>query len=127
MSWHIFYKILKFCLVGFTGMVIDFGLTYLFKEKLKVDKFLANSIGFSAAATNNYYLNRIWTFESTNQNISKEYSLFVGFALIGLLINNSVIYVLNEKLNMNFYFSKVLAIVVTVVWNFGANFLFNFQ
>jgi len=120
-------KFLKFGVVGGSGLVIDFVITYLLKEKLKVHKFVANSIGFMAAATNNYFLNRIWTFESSSNNMAGEFSLFFFFSMIGLVINNSILYLLNEKLKINFYLSKLLAIGVTVVWNFGSNFLFNFK
>ena len=36
-----------------SGMVIDFSLTWLFKDVLHVNKFLANAIGFSAAVMSN--------------------------------------------------------------------------
>lgn len=123
----VFTKFLKFGVVGGSGLIIDFSATWLLKEKLGTHKLLANSIGFILAATSNYYLNRIWTFESTNEDLTTEFSLFLFFAVIGLAINNSILFILNEKLKIPFYFAKLLAIGVTVIWNFGSNFLFNFQ
>ena len=123
----VFTKFIKFGVVGGSGLVIDFSATWLLKEKLGTHKLVANSVGFILAATSNYYLNRIWTFESTNEDLTTEFSLFLFFAVIGLLINNTILYLLNEKLKVPFYFAKLLAIGVTVIWNFGSNFLFNFQ
>ena len=40
-------KMIKFGLVGLMGMVIDFGITWLCKEKLKWNKYVANSCGFT--------------------------------------------------------------------------------
>ena len=57
-------KFVKFCIVGFSGMVVDFGTTWLCKEKLGWNKYLSNSLGFVLAATNNYIWNRLWTFHS---------------------------------------------------------------
>lgn len=57
-------KFIKFCAVGGSGIIIDFGLTYMCKEMIKINRYLANAIGFITAATSNYVLNRIWTFES---------------------------------------------------------------
>ena len=57
-----FLQFIKFCVVGGTGVVVDFGITFLFKEKLKLNKYIANSLGFMAAASTNYLLNRWWTF-----------------------------------------------------------------
>jgi putative flippase GtrA len=120
-------KFIKFGVVGFSGMLIDFGITYLLKEKVKIHKYVANSLGFISAATNNYYLNRIWTFQSEDPQIMIQYTKFFIIALTGLGINNLVIWLLSDKLaSLNFYIAKFIAIVVVFVWNFTMNYLFTF-
>lgn len=49
-----FIKIVKFGLVGFSGLLIDFGTTYFFKEKLNSNKYLANAFGFCIAVISNF-------------------------------------------------------------------------
>lgn len=120
-------KLLKFGIVGCSGMIIDFGATYLCKEILKINKFLSNGIGFILAATSNYFINRIWTFNSQTEDIGIQYAQFMAVSVIGLGINSLVLYLLNEKLKWNFYFSKVIAIAITTIWNFFANLLFTFK
>jgi putative flippase GtrA len=122
-----FLKFLKFCVVGFSGMLIDFGVTWLMKEKLKINKYIANSCGFILAASSNYMLNRIWTFESHRMQIVSEYFSFVGISVIGLVLNNLIVYFLSDKLKWNFYLSKIFAIGVVILWNFGMNFMFTFH
>ena len=119
-------KFLKFCVVGVSGTVIDFGLTWLCKEIFKIPKFLANAIGFVVAATNNYILNRIWTWGSTNEQIGIEYTKFFFVSLIGLGLNTLILYIFNEKIKMNFYVSKVIATGFVMLWNFLANNYFTF-
>lgn len=123
---EVIFKFLKFGVVGASGVCIDFGITYLLKEKLNIHKLIANSCGFIIAATSNYFFNRVWTFESANQDITGEFGLFFTFSLIGLIINNSVLWLLNEKYYIKFYLAKLIAIGVTFLWNFGSNYLFNF-
>ena len=120
-------KFLKFCVVGLSGMVIDFSTTWLLKEKAKVNKYIANSTGFILAATSNYIWNRIWTFQSENSQIAVEYLSFILISVAGLGINNFVIYLLNDRLKINFYLSKLLAIGVVTVWNFLMNFIITFR
>ncbi|NMB52114.1 MAG: GtrA family protein [Bacteroidales bacterium] len=120
-------KFLKFCVVGLSGMVIDFSTTWLLKEKAKVNKYIANSTGFILAATSNYIWNRLWTFQSENDEIVVEYFSFILISVVGLGINNFVIYLLNDRLKINFYLSKLLAIGVVTVWNFLMNFLITFS
>ncbi len=119
-------KFLKFGLVGFSGLFVDFGLTYLFKEKFHIQKYVANAIGFMSAATSNYILNRIWTFQSENPNVAFEYTEFILISLIGLAINTLILWMLVSKWNMNFYLSKVFAIAVVTIWNFFANLMITF-
>ncbi|MDR3245829.1 MAG: GtrA family protein [Prevotellaceae bacterium] len=131
MSWFqinkiLILKFLKFCAVGFSGMVIDFVITWLLKEKLKANKYIANSCGFILAASSNYILNRIWTFKSKSE-MTSEYFLFVGIAVIGLLLNNIIVYILSDKLKWNFYLSKFIAVGIVTIWNFGMNFIFTFH
>lgn len=119
-------KFLKFCLVGFSGMVVDFGTTWLCKEKFGWNKYVSNSSGFILAATNNYLWNRLWTFQSTNTNIPVEYGKFFLISAIGLGINNLVVYLLHGKLKLNFYLAKIIAVAVVTIWNFAMNYLFTF-
>lgn len=119
-------RFLKFCAVGGSGVIVDFGITFLCKELLKLNKYVANSLGFICAATSNYILNRIWTFASHDPDVAGQYFRFIGFAVVGLLINNSVIWLLNGRLKWNFYMVKLLATGVITIWNFSMNYLFTF-
>lgn len=120
-------KFLKFGVVGTTGLFVDFGITYLCKEKLKWNKFVANSCGFSMAVINNYLLNRFWTFNSSNTQWQAEFGKFVLFSLVGLGLNNLLLYLFHNKLHIKFYVSKGMATVCVFVWNFLSNYFFTFR
>ena len=120
-------KFLKFGVVGFSGVFVDFGVTYLFKEIIKINKYVSNALGFICAATSNYILNRIWTFQSENADVATEYGKFMLVSAIGLGINSLTLYILTDKLKWNFYLSKIFAIGMATLWNFFANLLFTFK
>ena len=122
----LFLKFLKFCCVGFSGMIIDFGVTWILKEKARINRYISNTCGFILAASSNYLLNRIWTFESNNERVTVEYLMFFTVALAGLGINNLILWFLSDKMKLNFYLSKIFATGVVTLWNFGMNFLFTF-
>lgn len=126
LSEAFFLKFIKFGLVGFSGVFVDFGITFFCKEFLKIQKYLSNAIGFTIAATTNYMLNRIWTFESHNPNIVLEFSRFFVIALIGLGINSLIVWAMSGKLRVNFYLSKLVATVVVTAWNFLINAYYTF-
>ncbi len=120
-------KLLRFGLVGLSGMLLDFGLTLLFKEVFKVKKYISNSIGFTAAATSNFILNRVWTFSSSNPDIMFQFLKFFMISLLGLLLNNLTIYLFTDyKFKINFYISKGIATFLVFFWNFFMNYFFTF-
>jgi len=125
--WPLFYSAVKFAAVGLLGMGIDFFITWICKEKLQINKFIANGIGFSIAVVNNYIFNRIWTFSSKNPQVFQQFLYFLGISSIGLLLNTSFLYLFHQKLKLNFYLSKLLAIGIVFIWNFTANLLFTFS
>lgn len=120
------FKFLKFGIVGFSGVFIDFGTTYACKEWLKIQKYIANSIGFTVAASSNYLFNRIWTFKSQDPEIAREYIEFFIISLVGLGLTNLIVWMIHGKMKQNFYLSKLFAIAVVTIWNFLANYYITF-
>jgi len=123
----LFLKFIKFGVVGVSGVFVDFGITWLLRDKLKINQYYANSTGFMCAVVSNYILNRIWTFHSTDPSIVIQFGKFFIVALIGLGLNNGIIYLLNERRGMKFYPAKLIATGIVMIWNFGANYLFTFH
>jgi putative flippase GtrA len=119
-------KFLKFGIVGFSGVFVDFGITYIFKEWLKIQKYIANSCGFILAASSNYFFNRTWTFRSNNPDIATEYTEFIVISLVGLGIANLIVWLIHGKMKQNFYLSKLFAIGMVTIWNFFANYYITF-
>ena len=108
-------------------MLLDFAVTSLLKKKASLKNFLPNSDGFVLAAKKNNIWTRLWTFHSKNEDIPVEYLSFFIISLIGLGINNLTIYLLADRLKWNFYFSKLCATAVVMVWNFTMNLLVTFN
>lgn len=133
MEFHsLITKFIKFGIVGASGMVVHFGVLYLFKEVVGLNPFLANTIGFVTAATTNYILNRIWTFRSQEKQVAIEYLKFILVSVIGLGVNNGTMWITGKLLpdwfnDWRFYLIWVFAVGVTTLWNFFGNMLFTFR
>ena len=122
-----FIRFVKFGFVGFSGLIIDFGITWICKEKLKSNKYLANSIGFLFGVTNNYFLNRYFTYKNHNPNIFNQFISFLIIAIIGFGLNTLFLYLLQKKTEINFYVCKFLVTLIVFFWNFGANSFYTFK
>ena len=128
-------ELIKFSVVGGSGVFVDSALTYFLHEKIKLHRYVANTTGFMSAATTNYFLNRWWTFHSSNPQIEQEYTTFLLIAAAGLLINTAILHLFSERLNMSimpknkkyrFYVAKLIATAVVTLWNFFLNYYITF-
>jgi putative flippase GtrA len=120
-------KFFKFGLVGFSGLVIDFSVTWICKEKLLFNKYLSNSFGFLFGVVNNYFLNKYFTFHNNDNHVATQFLSFLIISIIGFLLNTSFLYLLQKNTKINFYVCKVIVTVIVFVWNFTANSLYTFK
>jgi putative flippase GtrA len=127
MNNELIWKFLKFGVVGGSGVFVDFGITWLLKERFKMNAYVANSTGFVCAVISNFVLNRIWTFQNHDPDVAVQFGKFAAIAAIGLLMNNGIIYLLTERFKTNFYVAKLIATGVVMIWNFWANITFTFK
>lgn len=116
-----FFHVVSFGIVGAAGMVIDFGITWLLREKCGMDGYVANSIGFLAAVCNNYLLNKYWTYGERSGITMKQLLSFALVSCIGLSLNSVWLYVLHRWLKVHFYWAKLIATALVFIWNFAAN------
>ena len=112
-------KIIKFSIVGGIATIIDFVFLYIFKEFLNIDVILANTLSFIISVTYNYIASITWVFD-TNKNKNKkiQFILFIIFSVVGLIINNVILYILTDKLNIYYLISKVIATIIVMIFNF---------
>ncbi len=138
MEWRpLITKFIKFAVVGASGAVIDFGLTALCKGIFGIPELLSNAIGFTVAATSNYFLNRVWTWRSTSKEVGIEYAKFFFVSLVGLGLNSLIVFLLKDisivprfvetNIDWDFWVAKIIATGIVMVWNFLANNLFTFR
>ena len=117
----------KFCTAGFIGVLINFSSTYFLKEVLRLNKYFSNSSGLFIALIINYFLNRIWSFEAIEKPIFIQFSKFILVITFSILFNHVIVYLCAQRLKLNFYLSKIIAIFIVLFWNFFMHLNFTFQ
>ena len=116
----------RFTAVGLLGVGINFGLTYIQKEGLKWNKYVANLIGFLIAISCNFILNRHWTFHAQEQALLPQIARFVIVAGTGALLNHYIVYSAHKYLKYNFYLAKIFAVGLVFIWNYILHSTFTF-
>ncbi|MGH3252861.1 MAG: GtrA family protein [Trebonia sp.] len=85
-------EILKFCVIGGLGTVIDLGGAAVLQGKYHVEPLAAKAVSVTLATLFTYLGSRFWTFkERENQSVGREAALFFVLNVVGLLIAEAVI------------------------------------
>ena len=112
-------QILKFGVVGFLAFLVDYSVLFILTEFVGVHYLVSGAISFSASVVFNYILSIIWVFEvKEDQNKIYQFIIFVILSVIGLLINQLIIWLLVEKLAIYYMIAKIVATAVVMVYNF---------
>jgi putative flippase GtrA len=118
-------ELIKFCLVGGVGTVIDLGGAGLLHSKYHVEPLAAKAISVTAATTFTYLGARFWTFKHReNQSVQREAALFFALNIAGLLIAEAVIglvtYVMGLRGTLDYNAASVIGTGLGTIFRFYA-------
>ncbi|MDD6223880.1 MAG: GtrA family protein [bacterium] len=111
-------QILKFGIVGGLAFLIDYGLLYILTEYLNIYYLISSVISFRVSLIFNYILSIKWVFDVTKKQTVKEITIFVVLSVMGLGINQVVMYVGSDLLKIHYMLTKLIATAIVMVWNF---------
>jgi dolichol-phosphate mannosyltransferase len=122
-------RLMRFGVVGTTGVVVDMLLLYLLSDPTMLGLGLTRSkiIAAEVAILNNFIWNDRWTFRDfskTDPGFAAWVRRFLKFNLIclgGLALNVLLLNLLFNVVGLNRYVSNLIAIVLVTSWNFGVN------
>lgn len=114
----IFIQIIKFSIVGVIATIIDYILLYLLTEFLDINYLISSTISFSVSLIVNYLLSIKWVFNVRIKQTFKEVFTFVFLSIIGLIINEVILYLGVHLLNIYYMVCKIGATIVVMIYNF---------
>ena len=144
-------RFLKFCVVGVSGTIIDFGVLNLLIQLFGFSKVLANTCSFSLALLNNFTWNRLWVYpETRGEPITRQLAQFTLVNIAGWVINTGIFYSADRWLwgetgllagpigalalaigvqhfDLAYNLAKALATGVVLFWNFFVNRVWTFR
>lgn len=112
------YQIIKFSIVGGLAFFIDYSVLFLLTDKFRIYYLLSSGISFIISTFFNYIVSMRYVFKGKNGNKLYEAIVFAILSLVGLLINQCIMSMLVEKINLYYMYSKVIATIVVMCWNF---------
>ena len=115
----LFEQIIKFGIVGGLAFLIDYGIMVLCKEVFKFDVLVAAGFGFTVSVIFNYIASVKWVFNvDKDKNATKSFIIFIIFSVIGLLLNDLIVWFTIDKFNMYYLLGKLIATCFVMIFNF---------
>jgi putative flippase GtrA len=114
-------QLLKSMAVSFLAFAVDFGLLVLLTEAAGLHYLLSAAVSFLAGTTVSYVLSIVWVFPTRRFSTRLlEYGLFIAVGLVGLSLNEALLWAFTEPLGIFYMASKILAAAIIFFWNFWA-------
>jgi putative flippase GtrA len=111
--------LVRYVVVGLAAFCADFATLFLCKTFLNMHYLVATVLGFLVGLMINYILSIKWVFSYRKiKNPKNELLIFAFIGVIGLLINEAVMYICTGLLLLYFLYSKILATIIVFFWNF---------
>ena len=123
--WEEWMRIVRFGIVGLSGIFVNMGLLYLLTEFAGLYYLISAVIAIEVSIVNNFIWNDIWTFGAAdNLRFDRKISRFLSFQAVsmgGLLVNMGVLYFLADIFGVYYLIANLVGILIAFIWNYAIN------
>ena len=123
---HNWLQLLRFCVVGASGYVVNLAVYLLLLRGFDAHYLLAATGSFLVAVTNNYTWNRLWTFRGQRGHVAYQGMRFFVVSTAALVANLLILHVLVDQAGLGKVLAQAIAIVLVTPLNFVGNKLWSF-
>ncbi|MGZ7208888.1 MAG: GtrA family protein [Methanobacterium sp.] len=118
-STHI--QFFRYIFVGGAAFIVDFCSLYILTSTFSVYYLYSAAIAFTLGLIANYLLSISWVFNKrTLDNIWSEFIIFTSIGIIGLVLNELIIWFFTDYVGLFYLLSKIIAAALILFWNFFA-------
>jgi len=107
--------------------IVDITLLFVLIEFLEISYLFSNVISYSLGMIVNFSLNKTLNFRNKSKEVFSQFSIFVGIALLGLVVNELVLFTLVDGFNINYVLAKVFALIVAGLFNYFGHKTYTFK
>ena len=111
---------LFFGYVLFAGIatIVDLGLLFVLTEFVNLHYLTSAALSYMFGMTTNYSLNKLFNFRNKSKRIILQFGLFIFVALIGLILNQLILWFLVESFKIWYMSAKLVSILIVMLWSF---------
>ena len=124
-GWKEMHNVIKFGIVGASGVLVNMGVLYTFTEFLHIYYLLSSAAATELSIVTNFALNDFWTFGNEKERkMARRSHRFISYNIVSLgnvAINIGALYFFTEILGINYLVSNFIGIIIAFSWSFVVN------
>jgi dolichol-phosphate mannosyltransferase len=124
---HNWLQLVRFAAVGATGYVVNLAVFAICVHPLAIDYRLAAVIAFLISVTNNFWLNRHFTFDSRRDHAAVQGARFFAISLLAFALTYVVLICLVDGAGLPKVIAQAIAIVTGTPLSFLGQKLWSFR
>ena len=123
---HNWVQLVKFCLVGASGYVVNLAVFALAFGVADLHHLVAATLAFVVAVSNNFWWNRHWTFGARDGHMGFQATRFFAVSVLAFLFAAAVLELLVTRANVPELAAQAVSIVAATPLNFVGNKMWSF-
>jgi dolichol-phosphate mannosyltransferase len=120
-------QLARFAIVGASGYIINLGVFSAFVDAAHAHYLPAAALAFCVAVSNNFLLNRYWTFKATHVTAAVQAPRFLAVSLGALGLNLAALEMLIAVFGLPATVAQAIAIALATPVSFAGNKLWSFS
>lgn len=114
-------QLFRYIFVGGAAFIVDFGSLFILTDYFAIYYLISAAIAFILGLLANYILSVEWVFNRrTIENKTFEFGIFAVIGIIGLGLNEVLMWFFTSNLQIYYLYSKIFAAIIILFWNFFA-------
>ena len=127
---NIFHKrILKFAIVGISGVGVNMGMLFILTEYFHIPYLISSIIAIEISIVSNFFLNDLWTWKD---RIKKKYiyrfiQYHISVGVTAIFVNWLILLLLTEVFGVYYLLSNLIGIALGTFANYIVNDVWTFR
>lgn len=113
-------QFLFYCVIGASGVALDFGIYSLLVKLKLLDYQAANAVGYASGTLLSFFLNAKFNFRVADK-IPLRLASFFGIAFLGWLVSAGLLHLFVGRFGFDKYLSKLATLVIVVLLQYNLN------
>ena len=111
-------ELVSYVIFGAFTTLINIAVYLLLTDIFHINYIIANIMAWFVSVMFAYVTNRIWVFESDNENVAKEVFLFYGGRIFTVVVDTLLMVLFIDVLSIGNFVSKITVSIIVIILNY---------